>query len=139
MKKLKQNVKKVCEATTGLVLANESGNPKNIVDENNLLKEANQNLKKELKATQREAKTTQKELKQKNQKVQSEVKELENNVACYNQHNSLLESELKSLKNGNRELSNRIKASTKAFNDLKYENQQRDRAITAFAHRLASL
>ena len=139
MKKLKQNVKKVCEATTGLVLANESGNPKNIVDENNLLKEANQNLKKELKATQREAKVTQKELKQKNQKVQSEVKELENNLACYNQHNSLLESELKNLKNGNRELSNRIKASTKAFNDLKFEHQQSLGRITAFGARLTSL
>ena len=139
MKKLKQNIKKICETTSGLLIVSDNGNAKNIIDENNLLKEANQNLKKELKAAQKESKALQKELKQKNQKAKSELKELENNLACYNQHNSLLENELKSLKKENRDLSNRIKASTKAFDDLKCENQQSFGRITAFGARLASL
>ena len=139
MKKLKQNLKKVCDATAGIIVANETGNPKNIVDENNLLKEANQNLKKEFKALQKESRTIQKELKEKNQKARSEVKELENNLTCNNQHNSLLEKELESLKNANRKLSDRIKASTKAFDDLKSEHQQSLGRITAFGTRLACL
>ena len=139
MKKLKQNIKKICETTSGLLIVTDNGNPKNIIEENNLLKETNQNLKKDLKTAQKESKALQKELKQKNQKAQSELKELENNLACYNQHNSLLENELKSLKKENRDLSNRIKASTKAFADLKCENQQSFGRITAFGARLASL
>ena len=139
MKKLKQNLKKICEITTGIIVANETGNPKNIVHENNSLKEANQNLKKELKAIQKESKTAQKELKEKNQKARSEVKELENNLACYNQHNSLLEKELGTLKTANRKLSDRIKAATKAFDDLKSEHQQSLGRITAFGTRLACL
>ena len=139
MKKLKQNLKKICEITTGIIVANETGNPKNIVHENNSLKEANQNLKKELKAIQKESKTAQKELKEKNQKARSEVKELENDLACYNQHNSLLEKELGTLKTANRKLSDRIKASTKALDDLKSEHQQSLGRITAFGTRLACL
>ena len=139
MKKLKQNIKKICDTTSGLLVVAENGSSKNIIDENNLLKESNQNLKKELKAAQKESKALQKDLKQKNQKAQSELKELENNLACYNQHNSLLESELKNLKKENRDLSNRIKASTKAFDDLKCQNQHSFGRITAFGARLASL
>ena len=139
MKKLKQNIKKICETTSGLLIVRENGNAKNIIEENNLFKEANQNLKKELKAAQKECKAFQKELKQKNHKAQSALKELENNLACYNQQNSFLEKELKNLKKENRDLSNRIKASTKAFNDLKCENQQSFGRITAFGVRLASL
>ena len=129
MKKLKQNIKKVCEQKSG---DSEIDNSKNLIDEKNLLKEANQNLKKDLKAAQKEAKMAKR-------RAQCEVNALNNDLACHNQQSIFMENELKDLKKKNKELSERIQTSTRTVEDLKHQNQQSCVRIKSFGVRLAGL
>ena len=130
MKKLKQNLKKVCE----LLIDNE--NSKNIKNETHLLKEANQNLKKELsnlkKTSQKEIKIAQKELKLNQQKSQTEIN-------AHKQQNFYMENELKALKKKNEELSEQIMTSTRTIEDLTCEKQQSSGRITSFGARITNL
>ena len=133
MKKLKQNIKKVCEQKSGEATGDsENANSRNIIDENNLLKEANQTLKKELKAIQKEAKMAK-------QRAQFEVNAINNDLACLNQQSIFMENELKDLKKKNKELSERILASTRTIEDLKHQNQQSCGRIKSFGARLSGL
>ena len=132
MKKLKQNIKKVCEKTSKLSVVTDNENSQSIMDELNLLKEANQNLKRQLQASQKETKIAQK-------KAQSEINVLNNDLARHKQQNIYVENELKDLKKKNRDISERISASTRTIEDLKCKKQQLSGRIMSFRTKITNL